>query len=169
MISDLHLGHEKLIRNLRHMDPKEHDQMIIDNWNSTITKRDIVYILGDLAMEKIDPLIKILPELKGRKVVIPGNHDKLNTTKLLRSMDIDVLGSTRYKGFILTHIPIHPIEVVRFRGNIHGHVHEKSYEDPRYYNVSCDVIGYTPKLFTEIEDEFMERMKSSGIDLNYND
>lgn len=46
-IADTHFGHEKLIRNLRNMEPEEHDQLIINNWNRVVTKKDITYVLGD--------------------------------------------------------------------------------------------------------------------------
>lgn len=154
-ISDLHFGHDRLIQKLRNMDPIEHNELIVSNWNSVVRKDDITYIVGDLSMEKLDPVMEYLPKLKGRKIVIPGNHDSRKVISYLHDIGVEVKGPMSYKGFIVTHIPVHPNEVKFFRGNIHGHVHANSYEDPRYYNISCDVINYTPKLFSEIEMEFM--------------
>ena len=53
----------------------------------------------------------------------------------------------KYKGFILSHCPIHESEIRRFTKNIHGHVHENSLEDERYINVSCEVVNFSPVPF----------------------
>ena len=49
----------------------------------------------------------------------------------------------KYKEFWLSHAPIHP-EELRDRINIHGHVHYKNIDDARYFNVSCENIGFKP-------------------------
>jgi hypothetical protein len=47
--------------------------------------------------------------------------------------------------FVVTHIPVHTSEVEdRWKGNIHGHLHDKIIDDSRYVNVSCEQTGYTP-------------------------
>ena len=50
--SDLHFGHENLCRVIRGMSAKESEELIIENWNKVVTKRDLVYILGDFTFEK---------------------------------------------------------------------------------------------------------------------
>jgi calcineurin-like phosphoesterase family protein len=37
----------------------------------------------------------------------------------------------------------------RFRANIHGHIHERTYPMP-YINVSVEQIGYTPITLEEV-------------------
>ena len=67
-----------------------------------------------------------------------------------------VAGMVHYKGLILTHCPIHPMELDhRFNKNIHGHIHEKFVMlgddiDPRYFCVSCEHVDYTPKTLEEL-------------------
>ncbi len=54
-----------------------HD-FILKRWNEKITNGDTVYILGDIALRgKNDALIALVAQLKGRKVLIEGNHDDL--------------------------------------------------------------------------------------------
>lgn len=67
-ISDLHLGHENMAIKRGFSCADEMNQYIIDKWNAVIDKRDMVYILGDLTMEKKRdyPLLDIL---KGDKTV----------------------------------------------------------------------------------------------------
>ena len=48
------------------------------------------------------------------------------------------------KGCILTHIPIHPDELNRYRKNIHGHLHSKSIDDSRYVCVSLEHTYMAP-------------------------
>jgi len=162
-IADLHLGHINMALHRGFSTVEEHDEYIIEKWNSVVHKRDVTYILGDVTMEKAE--YDILNRLNGRKYVVLGNHDKLgHTRKLLEYVD-SVAGMMKYKGVMLTHCPIHPMELdYRFNKNIHGHIHEKLVErdftlfgiplfkrvDKRYICVSCEHVDFTPKTLEEL-------------------
>ena len=59
---------------------EEMNSIIVDNWNSVIQSKDIVYHLGDFAFYKNDKefnlVQEIFRELRGEKHFITGNHDK---------------------------------------------------------------------------------------------
>ena len=55
---------------------EQHDKWLIDKWNSTIRREDEVYILGDFCLGNRVRTEEILRQLKGRKHLILGNHDK---------------------------------------------------------------------------------------------
>ena len=141
--SDLHFSHKNMAIKRGFKTIEEHDQLIIDNWNSVVKKNDIVYLLGDISMEKRAPYA-LLEKLHGIIYVTLGNHDRLQDTPYLLNYVNGVSSCFEYKGYILTHIPIHPSEMDRFRGNIHGHLHDKIILDDRYINVSLERINYTP-------------------------
>jgi calcineurin-like phosphoesterase family protein len=74
--SDLHFQH-KFVAGLRGFSsPEEHDEVLTGNWNKVVKKDDIVFILGDFAMnwKNIEPKITAL---RGRKILITGNHDPM--------------------------------------------------------------------------------------------
>ena len=48
----------------------------VDNWNSRVKTDDTVYILGDFCLGNREETEKILRQLKGKKFLIEGNHDK---------------------------------------------------------------------------------------------
>ena len=152
-ISDLHFGHKNLILNLRGFSSvEEHDELIISNWNKVVSKRDKVFIAGDIRMENNE--YWILDRLNGNKTVILGNHELgKHVPELLKYVD-KVAGAISYKGYMITHIPIHPSEFEHCRGNIHGHVHSYSLPDPRYFNISCEVLNYTPIEFEELTKKY---------------
>lgn len=162
--SDLHFGHKGLIECLRHMSPEESDELIIDNWNSIVSKHDKVYVLGDITMEKPANL-DVLNRLKGDIAIIGGNHDTQKCCKAISALNIPVLGVLSYKGFLCTHIPIHPLFLKECRGNIHGHIHipdtEHNYNmtlpqgSDRYFNVNCEFHDYKPVPFETIENYFI--------------
>ena len=79
-ISDLHFGHKKSLAfdNRPFSSLEEMEYTLISNWNSRIGKNDEVYILGDMFWYNANAP-KILAELKGRKYLILGNHDRVNT------------------------------------------------------------------------------------------
>jgi calcineurin-like phosphoesterase family protein len=149
--SDLHLGHENMAKKRGFTTTEEHDEHIIKCWNSVVTKRDTVYCLGDLTMET-SKHYHLLTRLNGLIRVIGGNHDKPKDLSALLNCVHSFSGMITYKGWILTHCPIHPKELeYRFKGNIHGHVHENSLDDPRYKNVSMENIDYTPVLIETLK------------------
>jgi len=55
---------------------EKHDEWLINLWNNTVKKNDIVYILGDFCLGNKERAEKILQRLKGKKYLIRGNHDK---------------------------------------------------------------------------------------------
>lgn len=80
-ISDLHLFHEAAIRydNRPFESLEEMHDTILKNWNNTVTNGDTVYILGDVSMRgKKEDLIAFVARLKGRKILIKGNHDDVS-------------------------------------------------------------------------------------------
>lgn len=171
--SDLHFGHKNLCLGLRGMTAEESDKLIIDNWNKVVTKRDLVYVLGDITMENQKDIPKYISQLNGRIVIVGGNHDTKQCCDVYRKLGITVMGCLKYKGFICTHIPVHPYELEQedrqlLRGNIHGHVHRSGEIDgilyspktdygPLYYNVNTELHNYTPIAFDDIVVDFMKR------------
>lgn len=164
VIADLHLGHKNIALHRGFSTVDEHDKYIISKWNSVVNKRDITYALGDLTMEN-SKHYNLLSQLNGTIHVIGGNHDRRqDLNELLKYVD-SFTGCLVYKGILLTHIPIHPMELeYRVKYNIHGHIHSKHvmkrftflnfnlFErvDRRYTCVSCEQIGYTPKSLNEL-------------------
>lgn len=92
LTSDLHFGH----RNILHIGKgrpfktiEEHDQALIDNWNSVVTSGDLVYVLGDFSIEtNVDEIRKPLSKLNGQKILILGNHDRKKIHNQLRAENL---------------------------------------------------------------------------------
>ena len=142
LYSDPHFGHNNMAIKRGFSSSKEMDEYIIKSWNKVISKRDVVWILGDITMEKDNYLI--LNELNGIKKVVLGNHDMpQHVPSLLKHVNY-VCGMFKLKNYILTHCPIHESEINRFTKNIHGHTHDIIISDNRYINVCAEVINYTP-------------------------
>ena len=154
-ISDLHLSHNNMALRRGFVNFEEHDRYIVKNWNNVVNKRDVVYILGDVTFEKSTPYI-LLNQLNGIKKIILGNHDQpQHVPELLKYVNnvssSKLIKNGEYGNILLSHIPIHPQEFeYRLDFNIHGHVHENTYPDKRYINVSAEVIDYRPRTLREL-------------------
>lgn len=165
LVSDTHFSHLGVCRFLRADgtklrpwdDPDEMDEEMVQLWNETVKPNDKVYHLGDVAINRRG--LKVLRRLNGDKVLIKGNHDifKLKDyTEYFR----DIRAYHVMDRFILSHIPIHPQQQGRFKGNIHGHLHSnfvldsEGFPDPFYLNVCVEQTGYKPILFEEARARF---------------
>jgi calcineurin-like phosphoesterase family protein len=130
--SDLHFGHNNIgkFRDTFVSSEEENRKLICQEWKAKVTKRDVVYVLGDacFTLETIGEFA-VLP---GRKILLRGNHDDLPTQIYLKYFD-DMFGLLKYKEFWLSHAPIHP-EELRGKVNLHGHVHYSTLPDKRYFN-----------------------------------
>lgn len=144
-ISDLHFGHENMAIKRGFKNHFEHDEYIISQWNKIITKKDTVWILGDITMEK-DLYYFRLDQLNGIKKVVLGNHDMPQHVPELLKYVNKVCGMYDYKDLCLSHCPIHENEIGRYRKNYHGHIHENTYNDSRYINCCAEVLNYKPIL-----------------------
>lgn len=171
VIGDTHFGHTNIltfkdsygniVRKFNSIE--EHDQTIIDNWNKVVKPKDKVYHLGDVSLNKQS--VKLIEQCNGTKVLIRGNHD-LHPTKYYLQYFRDVYG-VRGLGdpkCILTHVPIHPSSVERWLFNVHGHLHHNIIDDPRYINVSCEQVNFTPinlreVLMNRLDDNIDKLMK----------
>ena len=170
-ISDIHFGHKNIVKFGKSTGTVfrtgdcciENMQHIIKNWNKKVTKRDQVFVLGDVAFSKEG--FDALHELNGTKVLIRGNHDNLFSTDEYLKVFKSVEGIVRYKEFWLTHAPVHPMEL-RGKKNIHGHVHHCSIKaafsdeyDTNYINVCCEALGETPISLEEIRNGTYNRIR----------
>jgi calcineurin-like phosphoesterase family protein len=76
-ISDTHFSHENIIRYSKRpfTSIDEMNEFMIAEWNSTVKDHDIVYHLGDFACGSPEGAAEIFSRLRGRKILILGNHD----------------------------------------------------------------------------------------------
>lgn len=168
-IGCLHFNHESVAKWRDFENSFYHDELLISHWNRTVHKKDLTYILGDVTMEKSNDYYQ-LDRLNGRKIVVLGNHDLWqDVPKLLNYVD-GVAGMIDYKGFALTHAPIHISEIGQYKGNIHAHIHHNNkladfdvnlkYDDiennpvintkNRYFCVDAKLIDFKPKTIEEL-------------------
>jgi len=154
--SDLHIGHPKIAELRGFSTVKEHDDTIIHNISSKLLKRDKLFILGDVVWKPMH--LRRLDEISCYKELLFGNHDKLSTKEYMKYFQ-KLHGFVRYKNFWLSHCPIHPQEIHRCMGNIHGHIHNKAATKPLdkpYYCVNLDFHDLFPVQFETIRDSFEE-------------
>lgn len=159
LVSDTHFGHKGVCQFLdqdgNKLRPWEDEEKMtwdmVKLWNDTVRPNDKVYHLGDVVINR--KWLFILDHLNGDKVLIKGNHDifKLEDySKYFR----DIRAYHLMDKMILSHIPVHPGQLQRFRGNIHGHLHSNVLDDPRYQNVCVEKTGFKPILFEEVRARF---------------
>lgn len=80
-IADTHFFHANILKHCPNRpyfgtgNAIAHDEWLIDLWNNTIQKKDIVYIVGDFAFGNKERVIRLLGKLHGQKHLIVGNHD----------------------------------------------------------------------------------------------
>lgn len=145
-------------------DAEQMTEDMIEWYNEMVSDQDRVYILGDVAFS-VRTMKEAVARLKGRKCLIPGNHEPPKMRKYFDLFD-DVRGYVQRKGFIMSHIPIHPHCMGRWKVNIHGHLHNNTIKheedldlrfqppaDKRYYNACVERHNFRPKLLDEILKE----------------
>jgi len=164
--ADLHLGHSNIIGscNRPFADVDEMDRTIIGNWNSRVTDRDDVWVLGDVAYRSKSDVGSMFGKLKGKKHLILGNHDR-SWIKYCNPDDyfetVEQLGFTTVDGnsIFMCHYPM-----MTWNGSYHGsylvygHIHNsvgQRYwplisENDHMLNAGVDVNGFYPVTFGEL-------------------
>ena len=126
-ISDWHYNHSNILAfdNRPYLDVKQMNRDLIARWNDQVGDQDTVYILGDMFWKPADAKL-ILPQLKGDKILIQGNHDVIRPEAKKFFQEIcdykEIVDGD--KNIILCHYPIIAYKN-SFQGWYHfyGHVH----------------------------------------------
>lgn len=76
-ISDLHIG----CMNSYEGRTLQHDEIIVNNWNSVVHNNDTTFILGDIGRlgnnKDNEYVCSVISKLKSRKILVVGNHDDM--------------------------------------------------------------------------------------------
>ena len=131
--SDLHLFHKniceftdrKLVTNVEF-----HQEWLIDLWNSQVSAKDTVYILGDVSFGKYQETAEVLNRMHGFKIVVEGNHDNQKMLQSLKANGV-IQDWTQYKvvkiedtSTVLFHFPIGSwYKQGHGSWHLHGHSH----------------------------------------------
>lgn len=140
--SDFHFGHNVIAPKYRNFpSTKEHDTFLL-NQLSLLTKKHVLFILGDFLFDCDDYewYLGQIAKMPVRIKLLLGNHDSRQLYLPSRPSNIELQNPLfSYKNMWLTHCPIHPQEIRRRAGVVHGHLHNAVVEnDPRYFNVCLD-------------------------------
>jgi calcineurin-like phosphoesterase family protein len=154
-----HFGHANIIKfvNRPFKTYQEMDQVLIENWNSVVSKGDTVYHLGDVVYGRDATQTyteRILNQLNGEIHLILGNHDK--TAKSLSHKfssiklydEIEVLGQR----IILFHYGLrtwhHDLRGV---WHLYGHSHNGLPPYGKSCDVGVDCWNFKPISFAELK------------------
>jgi len=155
--ADTHFDHPSI---LKHCQRPWHtigqmNEALIENWNKKVGKRDLVYILGDFAWKNHR---KFIQALRGKKVLIKGNHDKMPQISYDQFSEVTPQKDLKIEKriVVLCHYPM-----FSWRNSCHGswhaygHVHNSPFKHPFLaLNVGVDVCGYEPLAWPDLKATF---------------
>jgi calcineurin-like phosphoesterase family protein len=158
-------------------------KIIIQRWNSRVKKKDIAYIIGDVAFGNPKNWVPIIRQLQGTINLVRGNHDLRNGATMKRLCvdgvpmfnDIADVEHISINGirFLLCHYPyaqendggrmmeMRPRDAGEYL--IHGHTHCPPIYHDRMINVSCNLHNYFPVSSTQILELIKSKGEQNGI------
>lgn len=147
---------------------------LIRLWNERVTEEDDVYIVGDFAYRNGRTATWYLRQLKGRKHLIIGNHDRItlqdeSAVACFASIDKMMRVNDNERKVSLCHFPVAEWNGKRHGGyHVFGHLHGRRDEVyafmSRYekaLNAGCMLNGYRPSTL----DELMENNLRFRLDV----
>lgn len=137
--SDLHFGHDNIIKfcGRHYVDVKEMNRDLTERWNSRISDRDYVFVLGDFIWSKSrHDTRRYISRLDGRIHLLLGNHDKRSQYELCGEMinilddivELEILEDGKEPVvFTLCHYPLTTYSHINNKNHYHlfGHIHSQ--------------------------------------------
>lgn len=177
--SDLHFCHNKSFlyepRGFKNIN--EHNEVIIQNWNSLIQSDDIIYHLGDVMLNDDEQGLRCLQRLNGHIRMIRGNHDSDNRLlKFASCFNVESVGDWSMmikdgkQSIYLSHFPTitsnydidKPLKARIL--NLCGHTHAQDpfcdWDKGLIYHVELDAHDNKP---VALEDVMKDIRKKLGI------
>jgi calcineurin-like phosphoesterase family protein len=161
--SDLHFGHTNVIAycDRPFADVGQMNAALVAAWNTVAAADDEVWVLGDLAMGRVEDTLAVAEQLVGHKHLLVGNHDKPFRGRLAHLYES--AGFELHHGQVIVELP-GGLSVLAchfpYRGDsqdrdryhehrpadegawlLHGHVHERWRQRGRMINVGVDAWG----------------------------
>ena len=181
--SDSHFCHEAIIKYCERpfKSVEEMNEAIIENWNSVVGPKDIVFHLGDFGLGPSEKLKDIFQRLNGEIYLIMGNHDFRQTKGVLsmfREVHLEMLIEVEKTKIILNHYPMlcfsgsNRSDVWQLFGHVHTREKTAGYDAVRLqyllstqYDVGVDNNDFTPVSFGQIQRIIqiqLEKYKENG-------
>lgn len=172
--SDLHFSHKGVMgfhprfRNFK--SAEQMDNALINMWNESVGNDDIVFNLGDFCFGDEEQIEKIAKRLKGKHILIHGNHDsKIKRGALDKYffarfdyLRLDISRHGAKHSIVLFHYPIFEWDRMHYGAfHLYGHVHDVDYTDvlgQRSLNICYDNLGRMISL-----DEVITKLKRAPL------
>ena len=167
--SDTHFNHANIIKycNRPFASVEEMNEKLIENWNITVGKDDLVWCLGDfcLGYDQKKHIPELVSKLNGRINLILGNHDH-NSVKFYYDAGFNRVYDRKViinDFVILTHAPLMFLNDNTPFFQVFGHVHDSELY-PTFAKTGCCVCverhDYKPISWKKIQNEY-ERLNST--------
>lgn len=176
--ADPHFGHANIIRMCQRpfSSIDEMDEIMIQNWNSVVHNDDTVYIVGDFCHRNDKSPAYYLARLKGRKILVRGNHDKWIENNLAAAEMFESITNLTHvydpslngHHISLCHYPLMTWPGKKESFMVFGHIHNDTSqyfwpyikENERLLNAGADINHYTPVMLEQLIEnnkEFKEK------------
>lgn len=160
--ADQHFDHANIVShtNRPFENVQEMNEALLNNWNSVVKPKDLVYVVGDFAWRNHGKWINVT---NGKKILIRGTHDKMNQAMLCQFRAIHDLLQTSINGqeVVFCH---YAMKTWRgsYRGawHLYGHSHGRI-EECEYVkscDVGVDVWGFYPVPWEAIKRKFADKL-----------
>lgn len=156
--SDSHLWHKNILdfEDRPYNSTEEMTNDMIRLWNEQVNNNDIIYHLGDLCLGNYEQTESAIKQLKGKIILIKGNHDfskhykRINEQNLLHEYhEVGITLKHSKQQMWLTHYPFE-IGLRPRKWSIHGHIHGKESSYDNHINVGVDSPHFKHKPFGEL-------------------
>ncbi|MEV8368561.1 hypothetical protein [Microbacterium sp. NPDC064584] len=172
--SDHHFGHARIseLAGRPFSTVDEMDAALIERWNSVVPPNAVVLHLGDVALGPISDSIALTAQLNGRRLLVPGNHDRVSSATQSRKaierfaplyeaagwviLPEIVEGTRRGHRLMASHYPYRgdSQEIDRHSKHrptdvgvplLHGHTHSRDHgPDGNQFHVGVDAFEFRP-------------------------
>lgn len=148
VFSDPHFDHENCIKydGRPFLNKKEMGDRILEEYNSRVSKKNVVIITGDVAWKYHYEYIKAM---NGIKILVLGNHDDMSRESLNLFREVHELLRVKIgkQDVTFSHCPqLSWASSIHGSWNIHGHCHGRLEEKEPIarLDISCNIHNYAP-------------------------
>lgn len=167
--SDPHFFHRSMVDLKRRpfSSVEEMNEVLVDNWNSVVGKKTIIYVLGDVSFGRPEETDALLSRLNGNKRLILGNHDNSKMVdKVYRNHFMTICDRLRVsfqdikEEIVMDHFPLMTWDKAHYGAwHLHGHSHG-SMNYPfvgKILDVGVDVHNFKPITAAQVADYMHNR------------